>query len=330
MKVLIIRFSAFGDLVLLSPVIRCLYQQIPGLEIHLLTKKKYAEATLASPYISKFYYYNNNSFELLQQLKMEDFDFVLDMHNNLRSFVFRNVVGGKKMALLKKYSWHKWKMVKSKKSNIKIPHIVDRYFEVAKLLNIKNDGLGLDFFIPKNEENVSKNLPEAFQTDFVSFAIGGSFATKRLPVQKIIEICDGISQPIILLGGPEDRVRAENILQGSKSLIFNACGLFSLIQSAALVKGSKVLITHDTSLMHIGAAFRVPMVSIWGNTIPDFGMTPYFPIHNVSKNYISQVTNLTCRPCSKLAFEACPKGHFQCMELQNVAEIINKTHEFSG
>jgi ADP-heptose:LPS heptosyltransferase len=62
--------------------------------------------------------------------------------------------------------------------------------------------------------------------------------------------------------------------------------------------------------MHIAAAFNKKIVSIWGNTIPEFGMGPYLPN---AENKLLEIKNLSCRPCSKLGYKKCPKGHFKCM-----------------
>ena len=136
-------------------------------------------------------------------------------------------------------------------------------------------------------------------------------STKRLPVKKIISICKKISQPIVLLGGKQDISREYRIANAVGDKVFNACGKYSLNESAAFVKHAAKIITHcDTGLMHIAAAFKKEIISVWGNTIPEFGMSPYLSDPN---SKIVQVKNLSCRPCSKLGFEKCPKGHFKCM-----------------
>ena len=105
--------------------------------------------------------------------------------------------------------------------------------------------------------------------------------------------------------------------------IFNSCGQFSINESAALVKHAYKIITHDTGLMHIAAAFKKEVISVWGNTIPEFGMYPYYGTKNERRGTITEVKNLSCRPCTKLGFEKCPKGHFKCMIQIDEAEIVN-------
>ncbi len=130
---------------------------------------------------------------------------------------------------------------------------------------------------------------------------------------------------MILLGGKEDFEKGEQIQSavGSRqSAILNACGKYNLNQSASLVKQAKKIITHDTGLMHIAAAFKKEIISVWGNTIPEFGMYPYYGKSQVL-SLKSQVPNLSCRPCSKLGFSECPKKHFKCMNEINEKEIID-------
>ena len=83
-------------------------------------------------------------------------------------------------------------------------------------------------------------------------------------------------------------------------------------QSASIVKNAKSILTNDTGLMHIAAAFHKNIVSVWGNTVPELGMYPYLPKEK-EKCHIVECKDIKCRPCSKLGFKNCPKKHFRCM-----------------
>ena len=143
---------------------------------------------------------------------------------------------------------------------------------------------------------------------------------------KIIAVLKTLQHPIVLLGGPDDKERGNNIATEIGSSIFNACGIYKLNESASLLQQAKLVITHDTGLMHIAAAFKKPIVSLWGNTVPEFGMTPYFPM-NENHSIIMEVKNLSCRPCSKIGYNKCPKKHFNCMnQIKNndITIAVNK------
>jgi heptosyltransferase-2 len=149
--------------------------------------------------------------------------------------------------------------------------------KTVESFGVKNDGRGLDYFITAEDENVLQTMPESFRNGYIAFVIGAKHFTKQLPAEKIISICKKISSPVIFLGDKNDFIKGEKILsQLSPSECLNLCGKLSLNQSAAVIKYSKKVITHDTGLMHIAAAFRKEIISVWGNTVPEFGMFPYY------------------------------------------------------
>ena len=172
---------------------------------------------------------------------------------------------------------------------------------------------GLDYFIDfKDEIELPSDLIPFQPYNYIAFVIGAAHQTKRLPTDKIINICKKISQPIVLLGGPGESDQGNLIAQESGTHVINTSGQLKLNQSASIIKQSAKVITHDTGLMHIAAAFRKPILSVWGNTIPAFGMYPYYP-KGINLNTTFEVTKLSCRPCSKIGYQKCPKGHFKCM-----------------
>jgi ADP-heptose:LPS heptosyltransferase len=311
-KILIIRFSSIGDIVLTTPVIRCLKQQIPGSEIHFAVKKAFFPVVQANPYIDKIHILENDLKGFVKNLKDENFDYIVDLHQRLRSRAIRFSLGTPSRGF-PKINARKWLLTSFKIDIMPDVHVVDRYFKAASALGVVNDGKGLDYFIPATDEFDVKTLPENFRRGYISFVIGAKHATKRLPEHKIISICQKTEMPVILLGGPEDAGMAEKVAAACGSTVISMCGKLSLNQSASVVKQAKVVISHDTGLMHIAAAFRKKIISIWGNTVPKFGMYPYMP-GDVANSIIIEVNGLKCRPCSKLGYEKCPKGHFHCME----------------
>jgi ADP-heptose:LPS heptosyltransferase len=325
MKFLILRFSSIGDIVLTTPVVRALKTQVDAAEIHFATKLQYAEIFEANPYIDKMHFLKESISDLVQELAGEKFDYVIDLHHNVRTWRIKRALGVRSQSF-PKLNVEKWLMVNLKINKLPNVHIVDRYMETVKPLGIKMDTLGLDYFIPDRDEVPIEWLPEEFRHGYVAFAIGAQHATKKLPVNRMVELCDKINRPILLLGGKEDfetgeaisaffsresqRADTEKVLEelNKKTVVYNACGKFNINQSASLVKQSRYVFTHDTGLMHIAAAFKKEVFSIWGNTIPSFGMYPYRTKFTILEN-----NNLSCRPCSKIGFDKCPKGHFKCM-----------------
>jgi ADP-heptose:LPS heptosyltransferase len=318
-KILVLRFSSIGDIVLTTPVIRCLKNQLNYVEVHFATKSKFKIILENNPNVDKIYHFEKNIKEITPILKSEKYDYVIDLHNNIRSLGLK-IKLKTKSSTFPKLNIKKWFLVYFKINKMPNKHIVDRYFEAVKFLNIKNDLLQCDYFIPEKD---GVQVKDFFGTDvYIAFALGAQFATKRLPIEKIINLVSKINEPIVFLGDSNDERTAQDICNSfpNKKLI-NACGKFNLNQSASILKQSKVLITHDTGLMHIASCFNKKIVSIWGNTVPELGMYPYFPV--LKQNFsIHQVANLTCRPCSKIGFQKCPKSHFSCMNLQDENKIL--------
>ena len=328
MKILIIRFSSIGDIVLTSPVIRCLKKQT-GAEIHYLTKKNFEKILTSNPYVDKVFSIEKEISEVITVLKSMNYDYVIDLHKNLRSLHVKKALGVKSFSF-NKLNIEKWLMVNLKINRLPYTHIVDRNLETVASLGVKNDGAGLDYFIPKEDEVdlniiIQKHKFPITNSNYIAFVIGAAHATKRLPVEKIIDICNGLNLPIILLGGKEDFENGEIISTKSSVYVLNLCSKLNLNQSASIVKQANVVISHDTGLMHIAAAFRKKIISVWGNTIPEFGMYPYYPTsenEDVFENNIVEVKGLSCRPCSKIGYDKCPKGHFKCMQMIDTEGVI--------
>jgi ADP-heptose:LPS heptosyltransferase len=317
-KVLVIRFSSIGDIVLTSPVIRCIKKQLLGATVHFLTKKVFLPVLEANPYIDKIYSIETDVKEIMDRLHSEEYDYIIDLHHNLRTLQVKKDLRRRSYSF-PKLNIEKWLVVNLKIDRLPNIHIVDRYFETVKALNVNNDGQGLDHFIPIKDEVDINTLPESHRKGYIGIIIGAGHFTKQFPEHKLTSLCKKLNSPIVLLGGKEDAENAKRIEAAVGVNIFTACGKYSINQSASLVKQAKKIITNDTGLMHIASAFKKDIISIWGNTIPEFGMYPYMP---GASSHIMEVKGLKCRPCSKLGYDACPKKHFKCMEQISEEQII--------
>lgn len=317
MKFLIVRFSSIGDIVLTTPVVRCLKKQAVTAEVHYLTKKAFLPVLAANPYIDKIHTLEDDLDTVINKLQDEDFDYVIDLHHNLRTLRVKRALD-KQSFSFNKLNIRKWLLTSFKIDRMPDIHIVDRYLDTLRSFKIKNDGQGLDYFIPEKDHIKEEDIPASHHAGYIGVVIGAALNTKKYPLHKLEELCSIIDHPIILLGGKEDREEGDAIASQNPSKIYNACGKFNINESADLVRRSKLIITNDTGLMHIASAFRKPIISLWGNTVPEFGMYPYYPKSAPgapSMFDIMEVKGLSCRPCSKIGYDKCPKKHFKCMEL---------------
>ena len=307
---------------------RCIRQQQPAIKIHYLTKAAYRPLLASNPYIDHLHYFDNDLDSVIEELKKEQFSYVIDLHNNLRTMRVKKALN------IPHYTYNKLNIQKWLLTNLKIDlmpdkSIVDRYFDTLKPLNINNDGRGLDYFVPEESKLGNNDIPMSHWGGYAGCVIGGSYATKKLPVEQWRKFCTVFPYPVILLGGPEDRDLGNEIADLDPVKIYNSCGKFSLNESAELVKHARVIISNDTGLMHAAAAFKKPVVSLWGNTSPEMGMFPYYGYNNLKERIAPQsviVENkaLGCHPCSKIGYNKCPRRHFKCMNSLDMNMVSEK------
>lgn len=324
MKILVLRFSSIGDIVLTSPVLRCVKQQVKDAEVHVATKAVFADLVRFSPHVDRVHELKDDLHALVGDLKKERFDTVIDLHHNLRTARVKRALGVKAHSFAK-LNIEKWLMVNLKVDRLPARHIVDRYLDTVRDLGVRNDGQGLDLFLPTEREVDLTSLPESHRSGYTALAIGAAHATKRLPPHKLVELATLIRGPIVLIGGREDQDVARAITSATGGRVFDATGRYDILGSASLIRQAERVIAHDSGAMHIAAAFKRPVMSVWGNTVPSFGMGPYLPTHP-HRAHMAQVT-LSCRPCSKIGHDRCPEGHFRCMEDQDLSTIANFTAE---
>lgn len=331
-KFLVIRLSSIGDIVLTTPVIRCLKKQVPDAELHFLVKDSFRPVVEHNPYIDKLHVLAHSWELMMHELVDENYDYVIDLHHNLRTLRIKDVLRKKSFSFYKlnveKYFYTAFKINVLPKI-----HIVDRYMKTVESFGVTNDGAGLDYFIAPNEEIKKEDIPASHYAGYIGCVIGAAHGTKRLPTHKWKEFCKRINHPVILLGGKQDNAVAKEIASVDPVKIYNACGKFSINESADLVKKSKLVVSNDTGLMHIAAAFKKPIISLWGNTVPSFGMYPYYGENYLfgqkQESYaILQTNKLWCRPCSKIGYKKCPLGHFKCMERIEINDMIGAVEKW--
>ncbi len=323
-KFLIIRLSSIGDIVLTTPVIRCLKKQVDHARIHYLVKEAFLPVLSANPYLDRIHVFRGDLPATIRELRAEGFDYIIDLHHNLRSSIIKSRLRVMHFSF-HKLNLKKWLLVRFGINRLPDIHIVDRYLDAVAPFDVQNDGEGLDYFIPAEDELSREEFPPEFRQPYLVLVPGAMHTTKKMTREQIIRIIRKIELPVILAGGPAEKEEGDAIVTALPGIpVWNAAGRFNINQSASLVRQAGVVITHDTGLMHVAAAFRKKILSVWGNTIPGFGMYPYQP-HPDSAMF--EVEGLKCRPCSKIGYSSCPKRHFRCMLWQDedrLADLAKK------
>jgi heptosyltransferase-2 len=331
MRLLIIRLSSIGDIIFTSAAIRCAKEQIPGVEIHFLTKKSLKAVTEANPYIDHFHYHDNNLAATIASLKAANIDMVIDLHHNFRTFRIKKALGVTTYTY-KKLSLQKWILTRFGINLLPDTHIVERSLDPLKILGVQNDGKGMDYFVPANVSLKANDIPTSHQAGYIALVIGASYATKRMPVEQLQQLCSLIPVPIILIGGKEDQPSGEEVANTDPIKIYNGCGKFNLHESALLVKGARMVISNDTGFLHVACAFHKKTIAIWGATTPLLQVGPYYAASDLQNGqemfFNAMVPNLPCQPCSKYGTKKCPQGHFACMKKHDLHFIAQKAMQY--
>jgi heptosyltransferase-2 len=296
-----------GDIIYTTPVVRCLKLQIPGAEVHFLTKPAFRYIYDNNPYVDKLLLLKPALSTTIDEIRAGSYDYIIDLHNNLRTALIK-LRTGIRSSTYSKQTIRKWLSLKFRWKLVKPVHLVERYLQTVKFLGITNDGLPIDYYI-KNEYQFASLLPASHQNGYIAFVIGATHFTKRMPNDQIINICRRLKHPVVLLGGNDVKQNGEMVQQALGQKAYNAAGVTSLDESVFLVSKAACVVGFDTGLTHIAEAFNVPIVSVWGGTVPELlGVQPYM----VKESLVAQI-DIACRPCSKFGRQKCPLGHFKCM-----------------
>lgn len=296
-----------------------------GVELHFLTKDKFVSLISKNPYIDKVWTIKEEITECVSALKKEQYDLIVDLHKNLRSKRLLVNLGVKSISF-DKLNIQKWLRVYTPINALPKYHLIDRYFHAMKKIGVMDDGQGMDFFYKIDSVDLHKKV--GISSDrYLCIVLGATYLTKRVPEAIIESIIDQFKNlKIVLLGGKDVSDKGQNFKKRFPQ-IFDATGILSLAESAALIDHAACVVTGDTGMMHIAAALKKPIVSIWGGTHHDLGMYPYYGSMNADKNISIVNKDINCSPCSKIGKHQCPKGHFKCMlelDHQKVVEAINQ------
>jgi heptosyltransferase-2 len=320
-KILIIRLSSLGDILLTTPFIRSIKNQFPEIKIDYLLREEYSDLLKLNPYLNKVFTFSrieNDNFEKLKEIKNSKYDLVIDLQNNLRSKKLVSKIKTQSVRFSKN-SWNKFLLVNFKINHLKdSPQIPVRYSQAIS--GFKLDEKGLDLFTDKT---ASVELVQI--ENLIGFCPGARHFTKRWPIEYFIELGKKLNLKgynIVLFGGKIDKeicAAVANEIPGAINLSNND----DILQTTADMKFCKVIVCNDSGLMHAASAVGTRVVAIFGSSVKEFGFTPYNCTNLILENNL-----LTCRPCSHIGRSSCPKKHFDCMQLIKPQFVFEKVISF--
>jgi len=318
-RFLIIRLSSMGDIILTTPILRALREKYPQAAIHYLTRSAYAELLQHNPHLTALHVWPPSA-----ELRATLWDGVIDLQKNLRTWRLRFHLRYKHWTTFPKKNFRKWLSVQLKRP-LPVAHVVQRYGEALRPWGIEVEALGpLEVYVPAEvRARIRVELDKIHPGPWLAFGLGGTYATKKWPTLYKLYLINKLGWPVILLGGNPEAEEANFLQTKAEVPVVVGAGRYSLLETAAAIAESALVLSHDTGTAHLGAAFQRPTVVLWGNTVPAFGMTPWQTPH-----LSLEVPGLSCRPCSKLGFAGCPQGHHNCMRALTPDYVLYQTRAF--
>lgn len=319
-KILIIRFSSIGDVILTTPLIRCLRVKFPTAQIDFLVKKEFSVVLSRNPHISNIIAFDKNagSGELSRIRKVvhiNRYSHILDIQKNIRSIFIASGSGAlvsgfsKKLLardLLIRFGINIYKEIKP---------VYLRYFEAAETLGVVYDERGTEVFPSEsdalNVEDTLKQINIPSGMPFLAVAPGAQWANKRWTnagyAASADTFCMQTGAYTVLIGGPGDVEICKQVQSLMKTPSLNLAGKLNLMGSAALLGKAAMVLTNDTGMLHMAQAMKRPVVAVYGPTTRELGFFPQPENSRVAE------TDISCRPCTQKGLQYCPKKHFRCM-----------------
>ncbi len=329
-KILIIRLSSIGDVLLTTSFIRQVRTTYPNAQIDFVVKKAYIDLVRYNPHLNNIFTIEQDMgtkalMQFSKLFKKNRYQYVFDLHNNIRSRLLTSHLNTKSINRIQKNKLKRALLVYFKINRYnEILTIPQRYANVGKEAGIAHDGLGLELYWKnKHEKEIKARLKKQnIKPGFFVVAPGAGYYTKRWPLEYFEQLCrhllrENETGDIIVVGNKDDRKRWSKLPTNDR--IHNWAGGLGLLETAAIINKSDLIVSNDSGVMHMAQATQKPLIAIFGSTVRELGFFPESLHATVVENEY-----LRCRPCSHVGRRQCPLVHFKCMKDISPERVFNK------
>lgn len=317
-KILIIRLSSFGDIVLTYPFITYLRNKFPDAKIDYLTKNKFASLVNMHDEIDYVISYGGEKIsELRDIIDRNKYDLIFDIHKNLRS-IFSTIFLNTKKFRYKKDTMKKLLLVVFKINLIK--NVIPVYKKYLLVLNRGFKLESLEYLVTDLNFKKERIIDEPY----ILIAPSSKHFTKTFPKEKFGQIIKEFENKKFVIIGDNTKEDIEicNYLGNISANVINFCAKTNFNNLANLVNDSQLVICNDSGVLHLAEALNKKVITFFGSTVKEFGFYP-----NLNSTLVFENNNLRCRPCTHIGKSKCPKKHFKCMNDINIKEVIKKINE---
>ena len=316
-KILIIRLSSLGDIVLTQSAVKAVRDDFPDAKIHYLTKRVFSSIVEMFECVDEIHYWEEK-YTLLTNLRKLKFDLAIDLHSKLNTFLIKSFIKAKQTATYNKEHLLRRQIVK-KKTDITISSTVGLYFTALEKIGIKALFAEPRLF-PKKNIKLPNILENEGHKKNIGIFPGALHSTKQFPVEKLAESIDSIPAEwnckFIIFGSKAEKGLTEKLNYLTETKIVDICGELDLQQLVTAIDNMNVVISNDSGPMHIAAALQKPQIAIFGATHPKLGFAP------LNKKAVILSADLKCQPCSLHGSKVCPLDHFNCMKQVSAVDIL--------
>jgi len=327
-KILIIRLSSFGDILLASPLIRWTRRRFPDSNIDFAVRERFSDLVVTNPHLNQVRTLKEPAdFSCLKELASEIFaqhyDLIIDIHSNFRSWYLCS------LSKAKIYRWNlprfrRWLLIKFKKNFLHgYPPVPLRYLSAVDELGVKDDGEGLEFQIKdKILDEVDKLWKEKNLSGkkIAVISPGAKWFTKRWIPEKFASLGKALLKKycdiLIFVGSSDEYELCHEICKEIGGDTINLAGKTDFHAAGEIIRRCNIFIGNDSGLGHFASAVGTPAVILFGPTVKEFG---FFPFR--SKSTVIE-KDIYCRPCSHIGSDKCPERHFKCMNEIEIDDVL--------
>ncbi|MBK7104084.1 MAG: lipopolysaccharide heptosyltransferase II [Ignavibacteriae bacterium] len=313
-KILVIQTAFIGDAILSTPILRAIKDIYPNSILDILVIPQTSNLFRYNPHVNNIIEFDKKKFtsriisfiKISYKLYIEKYDAAISVQSSLTSSILM-LIGKIKIRIgypRQKLLTHTIKLVKGL-------HLRKRVLRLLEPFGYKslNDDTEL-FYSEKEEVKINSILNNSMSRFKIGIAPSSAQFTKQWPKEyfkELLKLMNDDDIEIYLIGGKEDKILCNEIVEINKMKIHNLAGELSLLDSAALIINLNLLLSNDSAPMHIANAVKTDVIAIFGPTVKEFGFYPYR-----GNDKILEI-DLDCRPCGKHGGSKCPLGHFKCM-----------------
>jgi len=322
-RILVIRLSSIGDIILTTPLLRSLAASYPEAVIDYCTKPPFISLLASNPHLSTIY--------TTDQQPAGRYDLVVDLQNNRRSRSIVRVLHPLRTVQYRKENWKKWLLVHLKLDLYgSYRSVVERYRDSLQELSRSGDLQHCELY-PSSDDEAFANTYFHTSKKTLALCVGAKHFTKRYPPDKFAVILSLLLEKeplqVLLLGGKEDASQATELMNSlpdhCQAMVLNLVGRCTLMQTAAILSRCDAVLCNDTGLMHMASAFGKKLFVLFGSSSKAFGFLPWQTTYE-----LFEVDGLGCKPCSHIGRDRCPKGHFRCMNDLSLSLIAGRLEQY--